>query len=148
MPRVETTVQVQATPEQVWKLMCDTHQYAEWVVPTDEVTDPGEGEMGVGYVYRERGGLAPFKGNSTWTVTEFTPHSWQRHIGDDGATEIDLGIRIAPVASGSTLTLSLDIKPRWFLAPVMALMWPLMMRKRAQQAMDGTSANAKKLLEA
>lgn len=148
MPGVETTVEVEATPEQVWTLMCDTRRYAEWVVPTDEVTDPGEGEMGVGYVYRERGGIPPFKGNSTWTVTEFRPQTWQRHIGDDGATTIDLGIDITPVGSGSRLTLSIAIKPRWYLAPVMMLMWPVMMRKRAQQAMNGTSVNVKKLLEA
>jgi hypothetical protein len=39
------------------------------------------------------------------------------------------------------------LEPRWFLAPVNAVLWPLMMRKRAQAVLDGTVANAKRIVE-
>jgi hypothetical protein len=39
------------------------------------------------------------------------------------------------------------MQPRWFLAPVNAVLWPLMMRKRAQAVLDKTVANAKRIVE-
>ena len=39
------------------------------------------------------------------------------------------------------------MKPRWYMVPVNAILWPLMMRKRAQAAMDKTGANIKRMVE-
>jgi hypothetical protein len=45
-------------------------------------------------------------------------------------------------------TLSIDEgSPAWYLAPVMAVMWPLLMRERAQEALDKTMANVKRIAE-
>jgi len=106
-----------------------------------------EGEMGVGYVYKEFGGIPPFKSESTWTVTEFDPITRQVHVGKDGTVTMNLDIQIEPTTSGHRLTLGIVLKPRWFLVVPMALLWPLMMRKRAQQVMDGTVANFKRAAE-
>lgn len=147
MPGVESTIEIDAAPAAVWALMCDTNSYEEWVVPTDAVLDPGDGDMRVGFVYRERGGIPPFKGESTWQVTEFEPHSRQRHVGDDGKAKVDLQINMTPAGAATRVHMTLEVKPRWYLAPVVAVMWPLMVKKRAQESLDGTLANAKRRLE-
>ncbi len=70
------------------------------------------------------------------------------HVGDDGQVEFHLSIDIAPAGNGSRLRQELVMKPRWWLTLPMAALWPLMMRKRAQAAMDKTVANIKRFAEA
>lgn len=147
MPKLSTSVNIAASPEKAWELACDTPRYPEWVAFTERMIDPGEGDMGVGFVYKEHGGVPPFKADSEWRVTEFESPKRMRHIGDDGSATIDLVLEVEAADGGCRLSPSMDLKPRWYMAPVMAVMWPLMMRKRAQAAMDETVGNAKRLLE-
>ena len=148
MPSIELSTEINAAPEAVWELMCDTSSYPEWVVPTDRMLDTGEGEMRVGFVYREYGGIPPFKGESTWEVTEFEPQSRMVHVGDDGAMTINLRIEVAPTDSGARLTQRLDFKSRWWMTPISMIMWPLLMGRRGRAAIDQTQANVKERLEA
>lgn len=99
------------------------------------------------YRYKEYGGVPPFKGESEWRVTEFDPMRRQVHVGDDGSMLLNLDIEITPSSDGSRLTQNLELKPRWYLAPIHYILWPLMMRKRAQEAMDKTVANVKRMVE-
>ncbi len=146
--QVKTSIEIAAPPEAVWDLMMQPARYSEFAEPADEMVDIGDGVVKKGYVYKERGGIPPFKSESTWTVTTFEPKTRQVHDGDDGKAKIRLDMQIAHAGSGSRLSQSIDLKPVWYLAPVMGLMWPLMMRKRAQEAMDKTSANVKRIVEA
>lgn len=147
MPQVEATMQIKAPTEVIWALMCDPHRYPEFADPTQRMIDVPDEEMGVGYTYKEYGGIRPFIGESEWQVTEFEPMRRQVHIGDDGSTTLNLKIELMPAEGGTRLTQSIDLKPRWYLAPVNAILWPLMMRKRAQEAMDKTVANVKRIVE-
>jgi len=52
-----------------------------------------------------------------------------------------------PTDAGSHLAHTAELKPVWYLAPVMAVMWPLVMRKRTQQYMDRTMENVKRIVE-
>lgn len=70
------------------------------------------------------------------------------HIGDDGSMTMDLEIELSPTDGGTLFTQTLKMTPRWYLAPVSAVLWPLFMRKRAQEAMDKTGANVKRIAEA
>jgi hypothetical protein len=58
-----------------------------------------------------------------------------------------LTLDLAPIEGGTRYRQTLALRPRWYMAPVSALMWPLMMRKRAQLAMDKTVANVKRITE-
>ena len=147
MPKLSTSVTIDASPEKAWDLGCDVRRYPEWVAFTDRIIDPGEGEMRMGFSWKEHGGVAPFKGDAEWKVAEFEPHTRMRHVGDDGSATIDLVVEIEATNGGCRLSPSMDLKPRWYLAPVMAVMWPLTMRKRAKAALDETMGNAKRLLE-
>ena len=74
MSKVETSAEVAASPEKIWAFICDANRYPEWVVPTDRMLEVPDEAMGVGYVYKEHGGVPPFKADSEWRVTVFEPH--------------------------------------------------------------------------
>ena len=147
MAEVAASIQIATGPEPIWALMSDPGRYPDFVDATERMVDVGSGEFGVGYVYREYGGIKPFLGESEWRVTEFEPTRRQAHVGDDGKMKLHLGIELTPTDDETRLTISMAMQPRWFLAPVNAILWPLMMRKRAQAVLDKTVANAKRIVE-
>ncbi len=147
MPRVVSSIDISAHPEAIWKLMCDPTTYPELADPTDRMISVPEGEFGLGYTYKEYGGIPPFKSESEWMVTDFEPMTRQVHVGDDGQMKFNLEIRLDPIEQGTRLTQTLELNPRWYLVPVSALLWPVMMRSRAQAAMDKTVANVKRMVE-
>lgn len=147
MTGVTAEIDISAPPEKVWALIEDPNTYPEIADPTERMIDVPDRPMGVGYVYKEYGGIKPFISESTWTVTEWDPPRRTIHIGDDGSAELHLRIDITATEKGSHLRQQLELKPRWYLAVPNAVMWPLMMRKRAQEAMDKTVANVKRMAE-
>jgi carbon monoxide dehydrogenase subunit G len=147
MAQVAASVQVDSGLEAVWALMCDPHRYPEIADPTERMIEVPDREMGVGYVYKEYGGIKPFLGESEWRVTEFEPMRRLVHIGDDGSMTMNLEIELTPTDGGTRLTQTFSLTPRWYLVPVSAILWPLFMRKRAQEAADKTVANIKRILE-
>lgn len=147
MAQITASTEIRAAPESVWALVCDVNRYPELVDATDRMVDVPKEDIGVGYVYREYGGLPPFKSESEWRVTEFEPIRRQLHVGGDGMVKADLSIDLLPTQAGTRLTMTIAIRPRWFIAPVNAILWPLFMRKRAQAAIDQTVANHKRIAE-
>lgn len=147
MAQVTASTEIRAAPQDVWALMCDVDRYPELSAATDRMVNVPTGEIGVGYVYREYGGLPPFKSESEWRVTVFEPIRRQVHVGDDGMVRLDLSIDLLPTQAGTRLTMTIAMRPRWFIAPVNAILWPLFMRKGGQAAIDQTVANAKRLVE-
>jgi len=147
MPSVAASIDIATPPDTGWALMCDPHRYHEFADPTERMIDVPDTEFGVGYIYKEYGGIKPFLSESEWTVTAFEPKTRQVHEGDDGTMRFHLTINITPADGGTHLEQTLALRPRWYMAPVSALMWPIMMRKRAQEAMDKTVANVKRLTE-
>ncbi len=148
MAQTTASTQINTGPEVIWALMCDPNRYPEIADPTERMIDVPDGEIGVGYVYKEYGGIRPFIGESEWRVTEFEPMRRQVHIGDDGSMTMNLLVELAPTDGGTRFTLTLGMKPRWYLAPVNAILWPLLMRKRAREGIDKTVANVKRIAEA
>lgn len=143
MPRVSSSGVIPAPPHVVWTVLCDPRRFPEIAEPTDRMVYLPDDEFGEGYVYREYGGIAPFKSESEWKVTEFEPVHRQVHIGDDGQMQMHLEILLDRVESGTRVQMNVEMKPRGFMAPLAAVMWPLMMRQRAQAAMDQTVENLK-----
>lgn len=148
MPGFELATEIKATPESVWDLISDVKRYPEWITVTDRIVSMPDGPMAVGYEYEEYGGIPPFKSESKWRITEFEPNSRQVHIGNDGSMTIKYEIELVPTESGTTLVQRLDFKPRWWIMPMMLIMWPLLMGRRGRAAMRQTQLNAKKILEA
>lgn len=147
MPTVSSSIEIAVTQVPVWDLVSDPRRYPEWVVVTDRMLDVPSDGLRHGATYREDAGLPPFKGESEWLVTAFEPHRRQVHLGDDGTVELELTIEIEPIVGGSRLTQTLEVRPRGMLAPLLRVMWPLVMRRRLQRDDDQTVANAKRLVE-
>ena len=147
MAETTASTEIATPPEVIWALACDPHRYPEFADPTERMVSVPDEEFGVGYVYREYGGIPPFKGESTWRVTVFEPVRRQVHVGDDGSMTFDLSIELDPIDTGTRLTQTLKMKPRWYLRPVNVVLWPLLMRGRAQTALDNTVQNVKRLAE-
>ena len=145
--RIETSTDIAGPAESVWALLMEPARYPEIMTPSDEITELGDGELREGYVYKERGGIPPIKSVLTWTVAEVKAPNRLVSDGTDGKVTIHVDWTITETDDGSRLEHSMELTPVWFLKPVMAVMWPLMMRKRAQDALDGTMANMKRLVE-
>lgn len=149
MPTVVASTDVDAPPERIWALLDDPNNYPEMAVPTERMVEVPTNPIREGATYKEYGGIKPFMAESEWTVTEYRPHRFQRHVGEEPTMRFDLAIELKPLEDGSRtrFTQTLAMKPAWFLVPVNAVLWPLMMRNRAQAAMDGTVENLKRMAE-
>ena len=118
MPTVVASTVVEAPPERVWQAMEDPHRYPELVVPTERMLETSDVPIRQGTVYREYGGVRPFVGESTWTVTEYRPHDFQRHLGKEPTLSYDLAISLEDLGEGRTrFTQRLTITPAWYLVP-------------------------------
>jgi len=106
-----------------------------------------DGPMGVGYTYREIGVMGPFKTEDEWQVTEFQPKRRQVHVADDGSARSHLEIDIEPTPTGCRVTQRFGVEPRGAMKVVIGVLWPLFMRRLAQDAMGRTVANYKKAAE-
>lgn len=145
MMRLSSSIEIDAPPEKLWELMCDPSNYPELDESTDRMVEVPDGEFGVGSVYREYGGIAPFKGESEWTVVEFDPMRRQVHDGTDGYVDLHLVVDLTETGDGKTrVDQSLDIRGPWYMAPINAL---LMMQLRGQRAMDRSMVEVKRLVE-
>jgi uncharacterized protein YndB with AHSA1/START domain len=112
---------IQAPPQWVWELACDTGRYAEWVENTLRVTHT-DGPARMGATMEEVTRIAgPWKTVTRWRVTEFDPPRRQVHEGDGVATarEMAVVIELAPTGEGTDFTLTLRYTPRF--GPIGAL---------------------------
>jgi uncharacterized protein YndB with AHSA1/START domain len=113
---------IQAPPERVWEIACDTRRYAEWVESTLRVTDT-DGPARMGATMEEVTRIAgPWKSVTRWRVTEFDPPRRQVHEGDGVATarEMAVVIELAPTGESTNFTLTLRYTPRF--GPIGALL--------------------------
>ena len=147
MPRIVTSRTVQATPEAVWDLMADAKRWPEWVEVIDRMVELPEGELREGSEYREAGGIAPFKGESTWRVSEYERPRRMVHEGDDGQMRITVTHELNASGDGTEFRQTVDLKPRWWMVPLVAMTWPLFMRSRGEAAMEATFDNLQQIVE-
>lgn len=85
MTSVIASTDIAAPSNVIWELLCDPRRYPEFADPADRMLSVPNEEFGAGIVYREYGGIPPFKAESTWRVMAFEPMQRQVHVGDDGS---------------------------------------------------------------
>lgn len=106
MPRWEQSIDISATPERVWDVMADIERWPHWTPSIISVKKRSDGPFGTGTTATVRAKGTP---ESTWTVTEATParsFTWDTKVR--GAST-SAGHVIQPTASGSRVTLSVEI---------------------------------------
>lgn len=147
MPSVTSSIDIAAPPGKVFDLIADPSRYPELADPTERMISWDDGPMRTGYAYKEYGGIKPFMAESEWQVVEWDPPKRTVHVGDDGSATMRLTCTAEPSDGGCRYSQDLSMEVRWYLKVPMAILWPLMMRSRAQKAMDKTVANVKRLVE-
>ena len=147
MPRIVTSRTMKATPDQVWDLIDDAKRWPEWVEVIDRMVDLPDGELREGSEYREAGGIAPFKGESTWRVSEYERPRRIVHEGDDGQMRMVVAHVLTARGDATEFHQTVELTPRWWMAPLVAVTWPLFMRARGEAAMDATLDNMQRILE-
>ncbi|TQS28095.1 SRPBCC family protein [Microbispora sp. KK1-11] len=115
--RFETSVDIDATAERVWRVMTDVARWPEFT-PTMTTVEPlGDGPLGLGGRFRiKQPGLPPM----VWQVSEFTDgrsFAWQATGG--GVTTIGTHV-LTPRQSGVSVVLGIDQSGP--LAPLMSLL--------------------------
>ncbi|MBW3666556.1 MAG: SRPBCC family protein [Actinobacteria bacterium] len=147
MAKVIASTDIAVPAEAIWSLLCDPYRYPEFADPVDRMVEVPDEAMGPGYVYKAHGGIPPFKAESEWTVTVFEPMHRQVHVGDDGTMTLHLDNLLEPTETGTRFIQILELRPRWYMALLNAILWPLFMRRRAQKGMDRTGENVKRIAE-
>jgi len=70
------------------------------------------------------------------------------HLTDDGTARSHLEIDIEPTPTGWRVRRRFGVEPRGAMKAVSLALWPLLMRRLAQDALERTVANAKEAAEA
>ena len=147
MPRLVGSVKIEASAESIWELLSDPHRFPEFVDGIERMTDIPDERIGVGYTYKDVEGIPPFRGEVVWRFTEFEPSRRQVQVGSDGFMRYDMKIDLEPIGDRTRLTIAFDLQPRWYFAPVTAILWPLVMRRRSQASIERTVVNVKRIVE-
>lgn len=130
---VETVVQIDASPEQVWAVMSDVERWPEWTASVERAERLDEGPLRVGSRARLKQPRFP---PVVWEVTEVEPgrsFSWTaRNVGVTSIGEH----RIAPNPSGG-VTVSLGLRQRGPLASLLAVVTGKLTRRYVETEAQG-----------
>jgi len=70
MAKVEETVQIGASPEEVWAVVMDPHRLGDWVTAHREVEDAPDGELSEGDSFKQKLKVTGPSFKVRWTVVE------------------------------------------------------------------------------
>ncbi len=100
----EVSVEIDATPDQVWRVLTDVERWPEWTPSVTRVERLDEGPFQVGTTTRIKQPKFP---PAVWRVTELEPgQSFSWTARGPGVTTL-AGHRIAPRSNGAEVTLSI-----------------------------------------
>jgi uncharacterized membrane protein len=115
---VETTVEIDAPPSEVWATLSDVVRWPEWTASMSEVQPLEDGPLALGSKVRIKQPRMP---PLTWEITEFDPgrsFSWQST--SPGITTVGTH-RLEPLPNGGT-AVTLAIHGSGGLAPIGGLL--------------------------
>jgi uncharacterized protein YndB with AHSA1/START domain len=101
MPRVETSIHIDAPPEAVFDFVSDLKRIPEYVDIVLDIYDITEGPTRVGTTYRERAKPGPFEQRQEWRCTEFVRPETQTYEGRSSQMHIVLHKRMTPEGEGT-----------------------------------------------
>jgi uncharacterized membrane protein len=142
---VTVATTIQAPPEKVWDLLCDVERFREWNQFVGEVTSFSHSPLRALSVYSAGGGRRETK----WRVTAFQPPQRQVHVARVPVLgEVTLEALVEWRGDYTVLVHIVSFRAMpGFLRPLGLLLEKLTVEKRVRQAIAGSQAAAKKLLE-
>ena len=141
---VERTVQIDAPPEVVWKVMTDVEKWPEWTSSVRKVERLGETPFGKGSSARVAARGTP---RAVWQVTEYEENrsfTWEAKTANSLAVA---GHVIEPDGAGSRVTLSVTISG----GLVVALFTPVIAvtaRRNVRQEAEGLKLRSEEMVRA
>lgn len=141
---VERTIDIDAPPDVVWRVMTDVEKWPEWTPSMRRIEKMGDAPFGKGSSARVAARFAP---RAVWTVTEFEENrsfTWEAKTANSQAVA---GHVIEPDGAGSKVTLSVDVTGSWMikvLGPLMAIT----IRRSVRQEADGLKRRSEELAKA
>lgn len=102
-----TTIDIAASPAQVWAVMSDIERWHEWTASISSITRTSSGPIGVGSTARVK--------QPKLATADFEISAWQPERGFDWVTK-NLAVtavgrhHIEPTATGSRVTLSVEFR--------------------------------------
>lgn len=147
MPRITESIDIEVSREQLWEFVNDFDRMTEWVTFADELTSLSEGEVGVGTVYREVGGIGPIRDESEWEILDFEWPEFQLHIGDLGIMKPELSMTFEDRDGKTRFTQELSIRALPAVRPLGWLLERLFIIRAMRKGLRGTQQNLKRLAE-
>lgn len=107
MPTVNSSLEIPASPEDVWGVATDLSRYGEWNTTHTAFPDGAPEDLSEGASFREQITLMGMPGEATWTVAEVNGPN--RVVWDGaGPMGIKLGTRLELAESGAGTTVTLE----------------------------------------
>jgi uncharacterized protein YndB with AHSA1/START domain len=108
--RFTNTVTINCPPADVFAYLAQFENVPRWNYAISETRKTSTGPVGVGSRYRQTRTL-PTRSEETFEVTEFEPDRRLSIRGDLGPFHGDVSYLLAPAASGTALTNTMNLRP-------------------------------------
>ncbi|WP_418961005.1 SRPBCC family protein [Streptomyces tritici] len=145
MSRIEETIDISRSPEEVFTYMMDPAHMPEWQESAVSARKVTAGPLGVGSRISVKRRLGRREMPMTMEVTEFDPpRSWHFH-GVDGPVRGDVQGTIAPLEEGrrSRVTLSVDFESHG----IGKVLVPMVVKPQVRKEMPRNEEHLRDLLE-
>ncbi|MBL7498357.1 SRPBCC family protein [Frankia sp. CNm7] len=128
----ETSVVIDATPDEVWAVMRDVERWPDW---TPTVTNArADGELREGAVVRIQQPRLPV---AEWTVNDLKPGQGFSWISKATGMTTVADHRIVPAAGGDAVTVTLSLRQSGPLAPIVGLFMARLVRRYVDTEAQG-----------
>ncbi|MFG2334198.1 SRPBCC family protein [Streptomyces sp. NPDC048604] len=145
MSRIEETIDISRSPEEVFAYMMDPAHVPEWQESAVSARKLTDGPLGVGSQFAVKRRFGRREMPTTMQVMEYDPpRSWHFH-GVDGPVRGDMMGRIEPLDDGrrSRVTLSLDFESHG----IGKVLVPLVVKPQVRKEMPRNEEHLKDLME-
>lgn len=106
MPSVNKTVQINASPEQVWATLTDFSKYGEWNVTHVAFPDGAPASLDAGATFKEKVKIMGMPGEVAWSVDEAAAPTTLKLSGTGPmGTHLEYAYTLSPSDSGTELAL-------------------------------------------
>lgn len=147
MPHITESIEIDAPQDALWDFINDFDRMTDWVTFADDLLYVSEGEIGVGTIYREYGGVGPIESESEWEITAFDPPRQQVHVGDLGIMTPELTMTLEEHNGGTLFTQELEFTALPAVRPLGWLLERIFIIRAMQSGLEATQRNLKTLVE-
>lgn len=146
MPHIERTIQIQASPDEVFRVLTDLDRLPDWSTITVSTHEVPDSALQVGSTFRQTLRILGRTIDCDWRVSELdTPHRVAYEATAPGGGELRMAQQVRADGAGSQIELDLDYQLRGGFAG--ELLDRAYMERRNEREAEHSLHNLKELLE-